>query len=192
MRTCTYPECAAWCAAHGYPTRDFGYSGGPDPIVASRALPEPYLSAPDFRFVEFSIPADANSRVALAKNLVALLDPDVELLVQIGDWAVWPSGQHMPLFERFRAAFGEHRPLMEAPGQVLAPTERDDAVSILAIAVLFLWNCHVLSARGDQAVFVSHDEYGWFAARGERGLEEATTFLKWFGVLREARAGGSA
>jgi hypothetical protein len=34
--------------------------------------------------------------VALVKKLISLLDNSAELLGQIGDWAVWPSGQHMP------------------------------------------------------------------------------------------------
>ena len=91
------------------------------------------------------------------KSLISLLGESAEVLVQIGDWAVWPSGQHMPLFNRFRQAFGEHRPLIKAPGHVIPASERDDAVSILVLSVLYLWNCHVLSAKGDQALFVSHE-----------------------------------
>jgi hypothetical protein len=177
MQICTYKECAEWCAAHGYPTRQVeGLVVGPDPD----------LTEPDFHFAMFSIPEDAGRRVALVKNVMSLIDAEAELLVQIGDWAVWPSGQHMPLFDRFRQAFGERRPLIEAPGHMIAPVERDDAVSILVISMLYLWNCHVLSAAGDQALFVSHDEYGWFAARGSRLLEPAKQLLAQFGVLTAA------
>jgi hypothetical protein len=174
MRICTYKGRAEWCAAHDYPTRHVeGYIVGPDPDLAE----------PDFRFAMFSIPEAAGRRVALAKNLMPLIDRNAELLMQIGDWAVWQSGQHMPLFERFREAFGERRPLIEAPGHVIPTAERDDAVSILVISVLYLWNCHVLSANGDQALFVSHDAYGWFAVRGAQSLEPANKLLEEFGVL---------
>jgi hypothetical protein len=88
----------------------------------------------------------------------------------------------MPLFDRFRQAFGERRPLIEAPGHVIRASERDDAVSILVLSVLYLWNCHVLSAAGDQALFVSHDEYGWCAVRGSQSLESANQLLENFGV----------
>ena len=134
----------------------------------------------------FSIPEDAGRRVAFAKNLLPLLDESAELLVQIGDWAVWPSGQHMPLFDRFLQAFGERRPLIEAPGHVIPACGRDDAVSILVLSVLYLWNCHVLADNGDQALFVSHDEYGWFAVRGDRSPEPANKLLEEFGVLTAA------
>ena len=177
MRICSYKDCADWCAAHGYPTRHIeGFVVGPHPD----------LTEPGFRFAMFSIPEDAGRRVALVKSLISLLGESAELLVQIGDWAVWPSGQHMPLFNRFRQAFGEHRPLIEAPGHVIPASERDDAVSILVLSVLYLWNCHVLSAKGDQALFVSHDEYGWFAVRGDGSLEPANRLLEQFGVLTAA------
>ena len=90
----------------------------------------------------FSIPEDAGRRVALAKSLISLLDDSEELLVQIGDWAVWPSGQHMPLFDRFR----EHwrgRPLIEAPGHVI-PAANGTTPFDSVLSVLYLWNCHVL------------------------------------------------
>jgi hypothetical protein len=71
----------------------------------------------------------------------------------------------MPLFTRFREAFGERRPLIEAPGHLLTPEEADDAISIISLSLSFIWDCHVLSASGRDAVFTSHDEFGWFASR---------------------------
>jgi hypothetical protein len=71
----------------------------------------------------------------------------------------------MPLFSRFREAFGERRPLIEAPGHLVTPPEIEDGVSILTISLLFFWDCHVLTASGREVVFVSHDEYGWFGSR---------------------------
>jgi hypothetical protein len=71
----------------------------------------------------------------------------------------------MPLFTRFREAFGERRPLIETPGHLLNPDETDDALSIMSVSLLFLWNCHVLSGSGRDAVFTSHDEFGWLASR---------------------------
>jgi hypothetical protein len=115
-----------------------------------------------------------------------LLDDSADLLVQIGDWAVWPSGQHMPLFSRLREAFGDRRPLIEAPGHIIPPSERDDAVSILVLSILYLWDCHVLSAKGDQALYVSHDQHGWVAVGGDRSLNAANQILESFNVLTVA------
>jgi hypothetical protein len=73
----------------------------------------------------------------------------------------------MPLFARLRQALGESRPLIEAPGHLLTPDEADDAVSILVVSLQFVWNCHILTSSGRDAVFVSHDDIGWFASRDE-------------------------
>jgi hypothetical protein len=101
-----------------------------------------------------------------------------ELLIWLGDWAVWPSAQHMPLFSRFRQAFGEHRPLIEAPGHLVTPDEIEDGVSILTTSLLFLWDCHVLTASGRDVVFVSHDGFGWFSSRDASVASSVSQQLK--------------
>ena len=79
----------------------------------------------------------------------------------------------MPLFTRFREAFGEKRPLIDAPGHVLTSEEGDDALSIMSVSLLFMWDCHVLSNSGRDAVYTSHDEFGWFASRDRAVAETA-------------------
>ena len=156
MRFLTYAESADWCARRGYPTRQCdGSIVGPDPDIQALEFPR----------VEFALPTDSGQKVWLARFLYGLVVPSPELLIWIGDWAVWPSGQHMPLFSRFRQAFEEHRPLIDAPGHLVAPDEIEDGVSILTMSLFFLWDCHVLTASGRDVVFVSHDEFGWFGSR---------------------------
>ena len=156
MRLLSYSQCAEWCSQRGFPTRKIeGYIAGPDPD----------LQSPEFHFVKFTRPVDSGRKIWLARFLYSLLEPSSELLIWLGDWAVWPSSQHMPLFTRFREAFGEKRPLIEAPGHLLTPEEADDAISIISVSLLFMWNCHILSDTGRDAVFISHDEFGWFATR---------------------------
>lgn len=139
MRCLTYEQCAEWCAHRNFPTRHFeGYIVGPDPDIQS----------PPFQFVRFKPPIDSGHKVAFARFLYGLVNPAPELLFWLGDWSVWPSSQHMPLFTRFLEAFGETRPLIEAPGFLLTPAESDDAVSILIVALQFCWDCHILTASG--------------------------------------------
>jgi hypothetical protein len=154
MRFLTYSQCAEWCSERGFPTLQLpGYIVGPTPFLED---------APQFHFAWFDLPPDSGKKVWLAKFLCSLLEPSPELLIWPGDWAVWHN--HMPLFTRFREALGERRLLIEAPGHLVAPGEADDAVSIIVVSLLFVWNCHILAASGRDAVFVSHDEYGWFAS----------------------------
>lgn len=156
MKFLTYKECADWCSHHNYRTRhEPGYVTGPYPD----------LQPPIFHFVDFTPPSDSGRKVWFADFLYVLIDSSPELFIQLGDWDVWPSNQHMPLFTRFRQACGEERPLIEVPGHLLVPEEKNDAVSIISMSLLFIWNCYVLSASGRNAVFISHDEFGWFASR---------------------------
>ena len=156
MRFLTYSESANWCGLHGYPTRKReGY------IVP----PEPDIATDEFDRVEFALPKDSGRKVWLARLLYGATDQSPEVMMWLGDWAVWPSCQHMPLFTRFREAFGEHRPLIEAPGHLVVPDEVEDGISILTTSLLFFWDCHLLTASGRDVLFVSHDEIGWFGSR---------------------------
>jgi len=38
--------------------------------------------------------------------------------------------------------------------------EDDQALAVLALAILFLWDCWLLAPDGKRAAFFSHDEYG--------------------------------
>ena len=69
------------------------------------------------------------------------------------------------MFERFRDSYGEHRRLSEAPAYVFAATEREDAISFAAFAILFLWDCHVLTPTADTWLFLAHDEVGRVCSR---------------------------
>jgi hypothetical protein len=113
MRCLTYAECAAWCNARDYPIADVDHYGRPAPAVLNSYVHVPLV-----------YPEDSGRKVQLSRNVVSRLLTSGELLLWIGDWAVWPTSQHMPLFTRFRQAFGETPPLIEAPGHLPADRTR--------------------------------------------------------------------
>jgi hypothetical protein len=76
-----------------------------------------------------------------------------EWLVWFNDWSVWPSGERMHVFDRLRESYGDIRRLREAPAQVFEVGEIEDAISFVAIAVLFLWDCYVLTPKGKKVLF---------------------------------------
>ena len=51
----------------------------------------------------------------------------------------------MPLADAVRRGLGEERPLDVAPGCLVRLGEDDQALAVLVTAVLFLWDCWVLS-----------------------------------------------
>ena len=168
MRCLTYSECAAWCRAHGYPVTESDSHGRPIPqVIESGSL------------VAVTYHRDSGSKVSLAREVVTRLTRDGEALLWLDHWAVWPNSQHMPLFTRFREALGESRALIEAPGHLFQPDEVDDAISVLAVAMLFFWDCHVLPAGNGPAFVTSHDVWNAFVALHAGDLEVTREFADW-------------
>jgi hypothetical protein len=152
MRFLTPTDWQAWCSEREVPLREVGWI-------------RPYISANHFSVVDVPYRSDSGAKVSLARFLFSLVAPEPETLLLLDDWAVWPSSQHMPLFTRFREALGEGRPLIETPGHLVAASDSDDAVSIIATSLLFIWDCYGISSSGRDAFYISHDEVCCFASR---------------------------
>lgn len=129
-----------WCTNHG-----FVWGDGDFPVRRGTE--------------ELAIPKDAGARIALVReDLVSFANED-EVLILIDDWDVWPSGQWMHTFDRFRFSYGIPEPLIERPGNIISKEEFDAATSIATYAVLMLWDCYIFGSSGKPFVFYSHDEY---------------------------------
>ena len=152
MRFLTPAEWQRWCTDRKIPLRDVGWI-------------RPDIRAEHLYIADLKYPADSGAKVSLARYLFSLVAKEEETLLLVDDWAVWPSSQHMPLFTRFRESLGESRPLIEAPGHLVTPSETDDAVSIISTALRFIWDCYGISSSGRDAFYFSHDEYCYFASR---------------------------
>jgi hypothetical protein len=143
VRFLTNVEAQSWCLAN----RVRVVSGEPELRSDSRSA------------LKFRIPEDAGARVSLGKILYPT--PDLgEVLIWTTNWSVWPSGEHAPLMVRLREALGEKRALDVAPAQLVDSTSADDGQSLLILNLLFLWDCWVISSRGEYSAGVSHDEWG--------------------------------
>jgi hypothetical protein len=142
MKVLSRQEAAAWCQAHDVALGDFG-------------LPERCDAD-----LKFKIPVDAQKRVYLVKQAMEAFADERSHLVWFDDWSVWPSGQRMHVFERFRMSYGETRRLVDSPGHLFDGTEIEDATSFVTIASLFLWDCYVVNPNRTKLLYLSHDEYG--------------------------------
>src|SRR4051812_32712789 len=125
MHALTKIEAQEWCRSR-------------EITIEERGLPQPTFA--DAQGLDFKIPADTGRRIALLHQLVGSLPAAQEVLVWFDDWGVWPSGERKHIFERFRDSYGEHRWLSEAPAYVFSASEREDAISFAAFALLFLWD----------------------------------------------------
>jgi hypothetical protein len=135
-------ETADWCRQHGIALND-------------RGLPELSDST-----AKFKIPEDAQRRVALVSQAMRVFRDAPLFLVWFDGWDVWPSGQRMHVFDRFRMSYGEKRSLIRSPGHVFDHGELEDAISFVTLAVVFLWDCYIVTPNRAKLVFFSHDEFG--------------------------------
>ena len=157
MQFLTSDESRRWTEQHGYQLNAaFGH-----PIAGE-------LDSP----LRFRIPEDAGARVLLARTLWETAGDGVaEVLLWITDRGMWPSGEHLPLAEAVRRGLGAQDTLDTTPGHLVRLGESDAGLSILCLAILFLWDCWVLPAGGRPALFLSHDEFGVADVRaGDFGL----------------------
>jgi hypothetical protein len=152
MRFLTPEQWQAWCVERQVPLREIGWL-------------RPDLRTEHFHLADIPYPQGSGAKVHLAQSLFSLVASGSETLLLVDDWGVWPSSQHLPLFTRFREALGEHRSLKEAPGHIAAASDTDDAVSIIATSLFFMWDCYGVSSTGRDAFYFSHDEYCYFASR---------------------------
>jgi hypothetical protein len=142
MKVLSPKEAATWCETHHV-------------ALSHRGLPD--RSDADLKF---EIPRDTQKRVYLVSQAMETFGDELLFLVWFDDWSVWPSGQRMHVFDRFRASYQETRRLIDSPGHVFDGTEIEDGTSFVTIAALFLWDCYVVNPRGTKLLFLSHDEYG--------------------------------
>jgi hypothetical protein len=151
MRFFTPTQWQAWCVERQVPLR--------------KEDKRPDLSADYFHIVNVPYVIDSGAKVSLARFFYSVVAHESETLILLDDWGVWPSSQHMPLFNRFREALGERRPLIEAPGHLITSSDSDDGISIIATSLLFAWDCYGISSSGRDAFYISHDELCFYASR---------------------------
>jgi hypothetical protein len=143
MQILSKASATNWCSTNQVPLSAFGVPER-SPTDAAR----------------FDIPEDAGKRVYLVSECMADFRDATNFLVWFDDWSVWPSGERMHIFDRFRFSYGETAPLIDFPAGLFEQNEIEDATSYVTLAVLFLWDCYVVTPNSARFVFFSHDEWG--------------------------------
>ena len=141
MKFLTKNDAAKWCIENNVPLKE--------------GLPVRLQKAK-----QFDIPSDAGKRVYLVKDNLEHFRTCKEILIWINDWSVWESGERIHIFYRFRQSYGEKRLLNEIPAHLATGAEFEDGVSLATLAVLFLWDCYILTRENQKFCFYSHDEFG--------------------------------
>ena len=107
----------------------------------------------------YSIPGDSGAKCSLSKLLRDLLLPAAPVFIYVGGWGVWPSAENFDLFDGYRRSLGEHRSINLAPVHMFDQSDGSSFVSIMSLALYFLWDASVFDERGTISVNFSHDEW---------------------------------
>lgn len=122
------------------------------------------------------LPADSGAKVGLARIVSSAFLERGPALIWVTEYGIWSSSEHMELFDRYRASYGETRTIREAPIHVFESDEElDSMISILSLGLFFIWGMEVTDTRRSIGLTISHDE--WLEYRFTSGNEE---FGKYF------------
>lgn len=83
-------------------------------------------------------------------------------LLWMTDWGIWSDVSERvakSLVGCFRSTRGERNLLIETPAHLFGETEATDAQTLLTIAIVFGWDCHIIPKHGKYYALTSHDEY---------------------------------
>lgn len=116
--------------------------------------------------IKLSTPQDSGRKLAFAKHISQTFTTKDEWLLWITNWSVWPSCEHMPLYQRIRSSHGGTSTLVDEPGHLIDATSSDDLVSLLFVCLSFFWDFYLLDDRGTAVVKGSHDEYAEISIAG--------------------------
>ena len=135
----------------------------------------------------YSIPPDSGKKTALSRLFAYLLLRSPNVCIYVSGWGVWGSSENLDLFYRYRRSFGENRTLMEAPVHLFERTEEDTFVSILSMALYFVWDAWVFDTEGKALVRISHDEWLEVRTDDDEASKEFATELEKYGMPLLAR-----
>jgi hypothetical protein len=115
----------------------------------------------------FCFKLELPTKIYRVSNLVNYLLPykqdslSCRSLLWFTDWGMWNEIHEragMFMLKEMRAALGEHKPLIERPGQVFDSSEVIALQSFFILPILFSWDAYLAPESGEYFVFNSHHE----------------------------------
>ena len=131
-------------------------------ILRTESLPGFVSSLSDrlpHRLTTYSMPADSGVKCSLARLFSNLLLTEAPAFIYVTGWGIWPSSENLDLFDGYRRSIGEDRSLGAAPVHLFETSDKPAFVSILSMALYFVWDVQVFDERGTTLVTISHDEW---------------------------------
>jgi hypothetical protein len=122
---------------------------------------------------------DSGSKVGLSRIIANTFLDRGPTLLWVTEYDVWPSAEHMDLFDRYRLSYGENRTVGEAPVHIFdSIADSQTFISILCLGLFFVWGVEITTLDRSLAINISHDEWLEYRfAPGEEGF--VAYFEKW-------------
>jgi hypothetical protein len=124
----------------------------------------------------YFLPKDSGAKVGLARVVSNILLERGPFVFWVTGTGIWPSSEHLDLFDRYRRSFDEYRSLRDAPVHLLEAGDGDVAVSLFCLGLFFVWDFEIAARDRSIAITVSHDE--WMEIRRAKGHSEAAHELE--------------
>ncbi len=106
----------------------------------------------------YSIPHDSGRKTALAREIASWFEKDIEALLWINEFGIWPSSEDLNLFIGFRKSLGEKSSLNEKPGHLFSQDDLEIVASLLSMVFYFCWGAFLIPASKEFIFKISHDE----------------------------------
>ena len=124
MKALSALECTAWLAERHRPEAPYGTPG----VVQS---------------AQFTIRPESR----LASDLARVFSPFEVALLQVTDWSPDEPAE-MAVVSAVRAAHGEHRLMIDAPGHLFSGEESDLLIGLFALAAAYHWSAYLYFDHG--------------------------------------------
>ena len=113
-----------------------------------RSIPkDPYLgdTAPQHH-LQFYAPSTYRQLDALARHYYERIIPDSDSLIHETDWSSYQQSEMIAILG-LRSSRGDDRMLIDAPGHILTPSDKEIGISLFALSASFAWSSYLYSSR---------------------------------------------
>ncbi len=143
MKCWTLDETMEWLRSVNIPTRDRG-------II----LDETWTAR------RTDLPKESYFQARISREFIESIQPFQGCLFWLTEWGVFPNYQNPVLMERLRLSYGETRSLRDAPAFSLEPSEKELAIALIRLIIMFAWDGYLVSPTGDLVVIIiGHEEF---------------------------------
>jgi hypothetical protein len=97
-------------------------------------------------------------QLALARDVAARMRAEEEVLFWLVDWPFCKDDQ-LELVMVIHRAYGDHRPLIQAPGHLFSEARRPMLSTLIHLVIAYGWDAYLLGSLSGLAARFTNDEY---------------------------------